>query len=110
MRIEFEFSGGYGGLFAKRPLVLRVDTEDLPEDERAGLLDLVQASGLLDREPARPAGHPGPQRDAFAYRLSIHDGDLAKSFAFDDATVPTDAHPLLAFLRKRAMEQRAKRG
>jgi len=110
MRIEFEFSGGYGGLFAKHPLALSVDIDNLPEDERTELLKLVQSSGLLDMDPAHSPAPPNQQRDAFAYRLSIYDGEQAKSFAFDDATAPADVHPLLAILRKRAMEQQGKRG
>ena len=109
MRIEFEFSGGYGGLFVRRPLAVRVNTEDLPADKRNELTALVQSSGVLEIEPTRPDAPPGAQRDVFIYRLSIRHGDLSKSFAFDDATAPAGVHPLLAFLRQLAIEEQGKR-
>ena len=105
MRIDFQFSGGYGGLFAKHPLALCMNADDLAEDERRELLSLVESSGLLETEPAPAGSRPGPQRDVFTYRLSIREGDMVKSFAFDDSTVPASAHPLLAFLRQLAIDR-----
>jgi len=103
MHIEFKFSGGYGGLFTKKPRLLRLNTDDMPDDQRRELVELVRSSGLLDMEPSET--QTGPQRDAFTYTLTIRDGGIAKTFPFDDATAPPGAHPLLAFLRKRAMDQ-----
>ena len=31
MRIKFEFQGGYGGLFAAKPLACEVDVKQLPD-------------------------------------------------------------------------------
>jgi len=106
MRIEFEFSGGYGGLFAARPLGYRAETDELPDEERDKLLALVRDSGVLELKPARDAGGAGPQRDVFTYRLMIGEGAAAKTFAFDDASAPPAVRPLLSFLRELAMEQR----
>ncbi len=105
MRIDYQFSGGYGGLFAKRPLALSMNADDLAEDEHHELLTLVASSGLLKMEPASAGARLEPQRDAFAYRLSISEGDMVKSFAFNDATAPASAHPLLAFLRQLAIDR-----
>lgn len=110
MRIEFEFAGGYGGLFAKQPLALRLDTDALAEDERTELMRLIQASGLLEMAPTAPQGRPGQTRDAFAYRLTLRDEATDKSFAFDDATAPASVHPLLADLRRRAMTHKLSGG
>lgn len=103
MRIDFQYSGGYGGLFAKRPLAVSVSVDDLGEDERRELLSLVASSGLLETELAQPQASPGLQRDVFTYSLSIYEGGKAKSFTFDDSTAPASVHPLLAFLRKLAI-------
>ena len=105
MRIDFEFSGGYGGLFAKRPLSVSVSVEDLGGDERRELLRLVASSGLLETDLTQSRAPSGPQRDVFAYSLSIYEGDKVKSFAFDDSTAPDSAHPLLAFLRQLAISR-----
>lgn len=108
MQIEFEFSGGYGGVFAKNPLVYRANTGDLPEAEREALLELVRASGVLELE--EPEAGPSRGRDVFDYRLSIRDGELRRSLRFDDASAPAAARPLLAHLRKLALEKRASAG
>jgi len=108
MEIEFEFSGGYGGVFAKRPLVYRADTGDLPEEEREALLGLVRDSGVLELE--EPAARPSRARDAFDYRLSIRDGELRRSLQCDDASAPPAVRPLLAHLRKLALEARVSAG
>ncbi len=109
MRIEFEFSGGYGGLFAAKPLGYRADTEGLPEELRDRLLKLIRESGILELEPAPQAGGPGPQRDVFTYSLNLGEGAEAKAFAFDDASAPPAVRPLLNALRELAMAERLRR-
>ena len=108
MRIEFECAGGYGGLFAARPLDYRVESDDLPEDRREKLLALVASSGLLDMADAPDgAGHgQGQARDVFTYKLSIRDQSTSRSFDFDDVTAPEKARPLLNYLRELAIEAR----
>jgi len=114
MQIEFEFSGGYGGLFAKRPLALRLASEELPARQREELATLVETSGIMTMAPVAPAGPPqgppGPQRDVFNYRLTISRGDVRKSFDFDDVTAPPALQPLLGFLRELAIERQSERG
>ncbi|MDH3597663.1 MAG: hypothetical protein OEU09_21270 [Rhodospirillales bacterium] len=106
MHIEFEFSGGYGGLFAAKPLGYRVETDELPDEVRDKLLALIRDSGVLELKPAQATGGPGPQRDVFTYSLTIGEGAAAKSFAFDDASAPPAVRPLLSRLRELAVEQR----
>lgn len=108
MQIEFEFSGGYGGIFAKHPLVYRVDTDDLTEGEREALLALVRDSGVLELE--EPAARPSRGRDTLDYRLSLRDGEVRRSLHCDDASAPAAARPLLAHLTKLALEARARAG
>ena len=105
MRIDFEFSGGFGGLFAAEPLGYRADTDALPQEQRDRLLSLIAESGILDLEAAPPAG-AGPQRDVFNYRLILGEGADAKAFAFDDAGAPPAVRPLLNALRELAMARR----
>ena len=105
MRIDFEFSGGYGGLFAAKPLGYRADTDALSEELRDRLLSLIAESGILGLEAAPPTG-PGPQRDVFNYRLTLGEGDDAKVFVFDDASAPPGVRPLLNALRQLAMAER----
>lgn len=109
MRIAFEFSGGYGGLYAAAPLRYRADIDALPEALRERLLELIGESGLLAVEPAPPPGRSGPQRDVFTYSLTLGEGVKAKVFAFDDANAPPAVRPLLNALRELAMAERLRR-
>lgn len=105
MRIEFEMSGGYGGLFAKQPLALRLSADDLPEPARRALTDLVAASGLWEAAAAgpRPPGRP----DVLHYALAITREGRTRRFEFDDVSLPAAARPLVQFLQARAIERRA---
>lgn len=105
MRITFEMSGGYGGLFALRPLSFHVDTADLSETDREELLALVRSSGLLEATAAETAAASG-RPDVYHYRLSIAHERGAASFAFDDLTAPANVRPLLQHLQQRAVQER----
>ncbi|HVL97952.1 MAG TPA: protealysin inhibitor emfourin [Egibacteraceae bacterium] len=119
MQIDFELRGGYGGLFATKPLVHRVATTDLPPGEREQLEDLVRRAGLLEGgvpPPASPAGgaeaaaerpSTGARRaDTFTYRLSLRGGGRSGTYTYDDVTVPPAVRPLLTWLQKRALSAR----
>ncbi len=105
MHIDFECSGGFANVL----LTFRGDTDELPQDLAKELLRLVKDSGFFDlRESDVAPRSPGPP-DAFLYRLSLSEGERKKSLTFSDVTAPPHLHPLLAFLRQRAMDQRTKR-
>ena len=106
MKIEFEFSGGYGGMFAAKPLRYRLDTDEMPQAVRDELLALVRTSGILELEGKVKKATSGPQRDVFTYQLSILEAGKTRSFTFDDVTAPPSVRPLLQFLQKHALEQR----
>ena len=110
MRIRFEFQGGYGGLFAAKPLAYDVDIDRLPDEVRTKLKELIQNAGVLEAEEgAAHAPKAGRGRDVYNYRLQIQDGGLRRSMAFDDANAPPKVRPLLQFLQKLAMERRKSR-
>ena len=105
MRIDFECSGG----FANLQLTYHVDTDTLPRERAEELLKLVKSSGFFDLQqsdvaPERRGGPP----DMFVYRLSLSEGDRQKTLTFNDATAPASLQPLLALLRKLAVEQKQK--
>jgi hypothetical protein len=114
VRIQFETSGGYGGLFATQPLRVEVDTDDatrLDAAEAAALVRLAEESGLLTG-PVQPPGRrgvgpaPGMARDVFTYRLVISGEEGERAFAFDDTTLPPQARPLVQHLRELAVRRR----
>lgn len=106
MRIRFEFQGGYGGLFAAKPLAYDVDTDELPDELRTRLLALIQDAGILEGEDRGPVPKAARGRDVQSYRLWIQDQGASRSWAFDDASAPTEVRPLLQLLQKLALERR----
>ena len=109
MRIRFEFQGGYGGLFAAKPLAYDVDTDQLPDEAGTKLLKLIQSAGIMEAEEPGRAPKAGRGRDVYNYRLEIQDRGLRRSMAFDDASAPPQVRPLLQFLQELALERRKSR-
>src|SRR5262245_37122203 len=107
MRLHFEMTGGYSGIFAAKPLVCDVADSDLAEAERGELRERVAASGLLEAEPAAFA--TTPRADVLAYRLIITHAGTTRTFVFDDTNAPGSARPLLEHFQKRALDARARR-
>ena len=104
MHIDFECSGGYANLH----LAYRGDTEELPQELAEELERLVEASAFFElQESAAAPKAPGPP-DVFTYRLSLREGSRQKSLSLTDVTAPASLHPLLALLRKLAIERKAK--
>ena len=103
MRIDFESSGGLANL----QLNYHVDTDKLPQEQANELLTLVKSSGVfnLQQSDIKPKTTGGPP-DVFSYRLSLSDGVRQKTLSFNDVTAPVSSQPLLAFLRKLALEQK----
>ncbi len=106
MLIGFQFSGGYGGLFAKQPLSICIDTDNITVEERNELLTLLKSSGLLDTKLTSTAMKSTRHRDVFTYRLTIREQEMEMTFSFDDTTVPVATRPLLAFLKQLAIEKK----
>ena len=105
MQIRFEMRGGYAGVFAARPLTSVVSLGSLPENERAQVRALVDASGLLGTTP-RESTTGALGGDAQTYQLSITADGTTRRFMFDDTTVPPAARPLLQHLQQRAIADR----
>jgi hypothetical protein len=105
MQIDFASSGG----FANVELNYRADTNILPEEQAQELTRLVESSGIFDlqQEDVNPNITVG-RADVIAYRLSVSEGDRQKTLWFSDVTAPASVRPLLAYLRKLALEEKRK--
>ena len=101
MKVHFEMSGGYGGLYAVDPLTADVDAGTLPESERAELLRLARDAMISDPLPDQPDVIP----DLMTYRLRIDDGDRWEAVP-DDRTMPEEVWPLVEYMQSIAMQKR----
>lgn len=104
MRIDFEFSGGYANIKAK----YHANTAELPKEVTEELSMLVQSSGIFDLNQSEVAPTSAGPPDVFFYRLSLYEDERNISLSFNDVTIPAKVHPLLALLRKLALEQTRK--
>ncbi|HSL44249.1 MAG TPA: protealysin inhibitor emfourin [Anaerolineales bacterium] len=109
MQIDFASSGG----FANLELNYRGDTNTMPEEQAKELERLIESSGLFDLEQEdatpQPRAAAGPP-DVIAYRLTISDGARQSTLWLNDVTAPAAVRPLLAFLRKLAIEEKRQGG
>jgi hypothetical protein len=109
MRVRFEMSGGYGGLFAAEPLEVDVDSSTLPEKERAAFVEMVRVAMASDAVGAEQ-GEVMP--DLMTYKLRIVDEGAAEDAptweaVVDDRTVPDEMVPLIDYMRTAALRRRA---
>ena len=107
MEIDFASSGG----FANLQLAYHVDTETLPDEQAEELTRLVESSGAfeLERNDTTPNVAVG-RADVISCRLSLAEGNRQTTLWFNDVTAPASLRPLMALLRKLALEQKRKGG
>lgn len=103
MQIDFASSGG----FANLQLAYRGDTATLPEEQARELERLVESSGMfaLDQDDLNINAAIG-RADVISYRLTVSDGNRQTTLWMNDVNAPASVRPLLAFLRKLAIEQK----
>lgn len=103
MQIDFATSGG----FANVELNYRADTNTLPEEQARELTSLVESSGTFEiqQEDVNPNVAVG-RADVITYRLTLSEGARQNTLWFNDVTAPASVRPLLAFLRKLALQQK----
>lgn len=103
MQIDFASSGG----FANLQLNYRADTNSMPQDQTKELASLVESSGVFDlkQEDVNLSVTVG-RADVISYRLTVSDGPKQNTLWLNDVTAPASVRPLLAYLRKLAIESK----
>ena len=105
MQIDFASSGG----FANLQLAFQGDTETMPEDQTQELERLVESSGVFDLDQDDLNANAAIGRaDVITYRLTLADGPRRTTLWMNDVTAPASVRPLLAYVRKLAIEQKRK--
>lgn len=105
MQIDFASSGG----FANIELTYRADTDTLPEEQARELERLVETSGVFELEQEDTDPHVAVGRaDVISYRLTLSDGPRQTTLWVNDVTAPASMRPLLAELRKLAIDRKRK--
>jgi hypothetical protein len=99
MRIHFERSGGFTGMFVRAT----IDMAALPEDEARTLQDMIDAAKLFEL-PENLTAAAGADR--FQYKLVIEREDQQPhTVHVGDAAAPPELQPLLRKLTLMARQQ-----
>jgi hypothetical protein len=91
IRVEFQRTGGFGGLVTRRTL----DTATLSPQDADHLRALLDEADL---DQVRPVSGASPVPDAFGYQLVVVRGDRRWNLTLSDPEVPASLRPLLRHL------------
>jgi hypothetical protein len=103
MRIEFECSGGYGGL----RLAYQSETDVLPTAEAKVLLGLIEAANIFDLTQRQLSKKSRPIPDDFACRLTLSKAGKKKTLSFNELGAPENLRRLSVHLRKLAIKKKS---
>ena len=101
MLIEFECSGGYGGL----RLSYRGETDALPAAEAKMLQDLIEAANVFELTQKQVSQKSRSIPDDFACRLTLKKAGQKKTLSFNELGAPETLRRLSVHLRKLAIRQ-----
>lgn len=101
MRIEYECSGGFGGL----RLAYKGETDALPPSEAGIILDLIEAANVFDLKPEKFARKSRNIPDDFTCRLTLLTAGKKKTLSFNELDAPETLRRLSVHLRKLAIKK-----
>jgi hypothetical protein len=101
MRIEYQCSGGYGGL----RFTYQGETDALPTAEAKVLLELIEASNIFDLTQEKLSKKSRPIPDDFACRLTLLKAGRKKTLSFSELGAPENLRRLSVHLRKLAIKK-----
>jgi hypothetical protein len=96
LNIRFERSGGFAGLRQTRS----ISSGELSAEEQKRLTDLVESARFFDLPAVLRSSTP--QADRFQYKIGVETGQLKHTVQVDEAAVPDELQPLIAWLKKMA--------
>jgi hypothetical protein len=102
-KIKFERSGGFAGI----RLAAQIELDDLPEDQRREILDLLDELDF-DELPKKLADR-APVPDEFTYTISVEGDDKEYTVSAGGTALPARMHSLIEILEGIAKRQMRKR-
>ena len=107
MRIRFGTEGGFASFPGLRAPV-EIDTNDLPEEEAAGLVRRVREARLFER-PAEPEETPSGAADLRLHTVTIHEGSRSRTVRIREPIDDPALRALVDVLEARARALRRAR-
>jgi hypothetical protein len=103
MHIDYQCSGGFGGL----RLVYKGETDALPDDEAKMLLDLIEAANVFELNPKQASQKSRNIPDDFTCRLTLSMAGKKKTLSFNELGAPESLRRLSVHLRKLAIKKQS---
>jgi hypothetical protein len=101
MKVEFERSGGFGGLNMSKS----IDSGDLRPEDSKKLEDLIKNSNFFSLP--EEISSPRIGADRFQYRITVEDENSGEKHTVDvdEAAVPPTVKPLIQWLDERPQKK-----
>jgi hypothetical protein len=102
-KIKFERTGGFAGI----RIATEIEVEDLPEEQRDEILELLDDVDF-EELPAKPSGDL-PVPDEFVYSIVVEAGEKQYQVVAGESALPQDLQPLIELLEKHAKRRLRKK-
>ena len=103
MHIDYQCSGGFGGL----RLAYKGETDALPAAEAKLLLDLIEAANVFKLNPKQVSQKTRNIPDDFTCRLTLSTAGKKKILSFNELGAPETLRRLSVHLRKLALKKQS---
>jgi hypothetical protein len=103
MHIDYQCSGGFGGL----RLAYKGETDALPDDEAKMLLDLIEAANVFELNQKQASQKCRNIPDDFTCRLTLSIAGKKKTLSFNELDAPESLRRLSVHLRKLAIKKQS---
>jgi len=103
-KIKFERTGGFAGI----RLAAEIEMDDLPEDQKREILDLLDEADFDELSEKLSGKMPIP--DGFVYSITVESKEKEHKVLAGESSLPDDMQPLIEILEsltKRQMRKKA---
>jgi len=93
IQIQFERSGGFAGIRQSHS----ISSDTLSPEEENKIIGLIETAHFFDLPPVLRSTQPGADR--FQYKISVQSEQRQHTVQVDEAAVPAELQPFLAWLK-----------
>lgn len=102
-KIKFERTGGFAGI----RLVAEIDMDDLPEDQKHEIINLLDEADFDELSEKLTDKNPIP--DGFVYSIIVNSREKDYQVVAGESVLPNDLQPLIEILESIAKKQMRKK-
>ena len=102
-KIKFERTGGFAGI----RLTAEIDMDNLPEDQKREIIDLLDEADFDELSEKHTDKLPIP--DEFVYSIMVHSREKEYQVLAGESALPNDLQPLIEILESIAKKQMRKK-